>query len=135
MENIKEPITTVKAQIDQPHFRTIVQTANHTIITDEPLAVGGADAGPSPQDLLLASLCGCTAITLRMYIDRKKWIVDHISVDAELFKTDSFPLIKLRLMIEEELSVEQRKRLIQIAEACPIHKLLTGKTVIETSLV
>lgn len=135
MENIKEPITTVKAQIDQSHFRTIVQTVNHTIITDEPLAVGGADAGPSPQDLLLASLCGCTAITLRMYIDRKKWIVDHISVDAELFKTDSFPLIKLWLMIEGELSVEQRKRLIQIAEACPIHKLLTGKTVIETSLV
>ena len=135
MENINEPVVTgVTAHIDRSHYRAIVKTGSHTIVSDEPLAIGGADAGPSPQELLLASLSSCTAITLRMYIDRKMWVVDHIHVNVNLFDIDGGTLIKLKLSFEGELSDEQKKRLIQIASSCPIHKLLTGKITIETNL-
>lgn len=134
MENIKEPVSTIQAQIDRSHYRTVITTNNHGFITDEPLKAGGTDTAPSPQELLLASLGGCTAITLRMYIDRKMWVVDNITVNVELFEIDSAKLIELQLGFEGELSDEQRKRLVQIANACPIHKMLSGKTVIQTSL-
>jgi putative redox protein len=134
MENLKEPISTIQAQIDRSHYSTTVKMATHTLVTDEPLKAGGADAGPSPQELLLASLGSCTAITLRMYIDRKMWVVEKITVNVELFEIDGVKLIELHAGFEGELSDEQNKRLLQIAEACPIHKMLTGNTVIKTRL-
>lgn len=134
MENIKRPVSTIQAQIDRSHYRTVITTSDHSFITDEPLTAGGTDTAPSPQELLLASLGGCTAITLRMYIDRKMWIVDDITVNVELFEIDGAKLIELQLSFKGELSDEQRQRLVQIANACPIHKMLTGKTIIQTSL-
>jgi len=134
MENIKEPISTIQAQIDRSHYRTVITTNNHTLVTDEPIKAGGADTGPSPQELLLASLGSCTAITLRMYIDRKMWVVENITVNVELFEIDGIKLIELHLNFDADLSDEQNKRLLQIAEACPIHKMLTGNTVIKTRL-
>jgi putative redox protein len=135
MENINEPVASVRAQIDRSHYRTLIKTENHTFISDEPLAIGGADTGPSPQELLLASLGSCTAITLRMYIDRKMWVVDNIAVNLQLFEVDGTTLIERQLSFEGELSEEQKKRLVQIADACPIHKMLTGKIIIETGLM
>jgi putative redox protein len=135
MENIKEPVTSAQAQIDKSHYRTVVKIDNHSLISDEPLTIGGTDAGPSPQGLLLASLGSCTAITLRMYIDRKMWAVDNITVNLTLFELDSTTLIERQLSFEGELSDEQKKRLIQIADACPIHKMLIGNIAIETGLV
>jgi putative redox protein len=134
MENTKEPVSTIQAQIDRSHYRTVITTNKHSLITDEPLAAGGTDTAPSPLDLLLSSLGGCTAITLRMYIDRKMWVVDDITVNVELFEIDGAKLIELQLSFEGELSDEQRQRLVQIANACPIHKMLSGKTVIQTIL-
>jgi putative redox protein len=134
MENLKEPVASVLAQIDRAHYRTLIKTDNHSFISDEPLTIGGADSGPSPQELLLASLGSCTAITLRMYIDRKMWIVENIKVNVELFEVDGATSIKRQLSFEGELSEEQRNRLVQIADACPIHKMLTGKIIIETGL-
>jgi putative redox protein len=135
MENINEPVASVQAQIDRSHYRTLIKTDNHTFIADEPLAIGGADVGPSPQELLLASLGSCTAITLRMYIDRKMWVVDNIAVNLELFEVGGATLIERQLSFEGELSEEQKKRLVQIADACPIHKMLTGKISTETGLM
>ncbi|HEY4197323.1 MAG TPA: OsmC family protein [Mucilaginibacter sp.] len=134
MESLKEPVATVSAQIDRTHYRTLIKTDNHSFISDEPVTIGGADTGPSPQELLLASLGSCTAITLRMYIDRKMWIVESIKVNVELFEIEGATLIERQLSFEGELSDEQKKRLVQIADACPIHKMLTGKIVIETGL-
>jgi len=133
MENDKESKGSVEIQIGREHYRTQVKMARHMLIIDEPAAVGG-DEGPAPQELLLASVGGCTAITLRMYIDRKMWAVDQITVTADLFKAEGLTTIKLKLAFEGDLSVEQMQRLVQIADACPIHKMLTGKIEIETAL-
>jgi len=134
MDNIKELLTRAEAKTDRSHYRTIVKAGNHTVVTDEPVAAGGKDEGISPQQLLLASLGSCTAITLRMYIDRKMWAVDEISVGMELFKISGNTVIEIKLDFEGDLSDEQKKRLVQIAEACPIHKLLSCKVIFETGL-
>ena len=134
MEKLKEAVAGVQAQIGRDHYRTLIKTDNHSFISDEPLTIGGADDGPSPQELLLASLGSCTVITLRMYIDRKMWIVENIKVNVELFEIDGATLIERQLSFEGELSDDQKKRLVQIADACPIHKMLTGKIIIETGL-
>jgi putative redox protein len=134
MENIKEPIAAIKAKINQSHYQTVIEIDHHVFISDEPIKAGGKDEGPNPQGLLLASLGSCTAITLRMYIDRKMWVVDDITVNLELFKIDGTTLIEMQLNFTGELTDEQKKRLVQIADACPIHKMLTGKIIIETGL-
>jgi putative redox protein len=134
MDILKEPVISASAQIDRSHYKTLIKIEDHIVISDEPLTIGGANMGPNPQGLLLASLGSCTAITLRMYIDRKMWIVDEITVDMELFITNSGTLIERRLRFKGDLSDDQKKRLVQIADSCPIHKMLIGNIVIETGL-
>lgn len=134
MENNREPVTSVHTQIDRSHFRTVVKIDNHTLISDEPVAVGGMNEGPDPKGLFLASLGSCTAITLRMYIDRKMWVVDTITIDLQLLQIDGVTSIETQLNFKGELSDEQKKSLVQIADACPVHKMLSGKISIETSL-
>jgi putative redox protein len=135
MGNIKEPaVTSVQAQIGRSHYRTVVKIDDHTLISDEPVTIGGMNEGPHPHGLLLASLGSCTAITLRMYIERKMWVVDDITVNLQLFEVDGTTVIERQLRFRGELSDEQKKRLVQIADACPIHKILTGKITIDTSL-
>lgn len=134
MDTIKDSLLTAQATIDRSHYQTIVKVDNHIIISDEPIAIGGMEKGTSPQGLLLASLGSCTAITLRMYIDRKMWAVDEITVDLELFNVGGGTLIERQLNFKGELNDDQRKRLVQIANACPIHKILTGSIKIETAL-
>ena len=126
MENVK-PVISVQTQIGTSHYDTIVKIDDHTFISDEPISVGGANEGPHPQGLLLASLGSCTAITLRMYIDRKMWAVDEITVNLQLSEVDGVTTIEKQLSFKGDLSDDQKKRLIQIADACPIHKILTGK--------
>lgn len=132
METTKEPIISARAQIDRSHYKTLVTVDNHIVISDEPVTIGGTDTGASPQGLLLASLGSCTAITLRMYIDHKMWSVDQITVNLDLFNIDGDTLIELQLSFEGDLTDEQKKRLVQIAHSCPIHKMLTGNIMIET---
>ena len=133
MENVK-PVISVQTQIGTSHYDTIVKIDDHTFISDEPITSGGMNAGPQPQGLLLASLGTCTAITLRMYIDRKMWAVDNITINLQLFKVDGNTLIEQQLIFDGDLSDDQKKRMLQIADACPIHKMLTGKISIESAL-
>ena len=135
MDNIKGSLITAKATIDRSHYQTIIKVDNHIVIADEPIAVGGQETGASPRGLLLASLGSCTAITLRMYIDRKMWAVDEITIGLELFGMPGETLIEQRLSFKGDLNNDQRKRLVQIANACPIHKILAGSIRIETELV
>lgn len=130
----EEPITIAQAKIGRTKYQTTVSSGNHELLVDEPEEVGGSDAGMDPQGLLLASLGSCTAITLRMYLDRKMWPVDEITVNLELYKTESGTLIKRLLSFKGEVSIEQKDRLIQIANACPIHKILIGNIDIQTVL-
>lgn len=132
MQTEKQVAATAKAVIGKTKYLTTVTSDGHTIVADEPFDVGGADAGLTPHQLLLASLGSCTAITLRMYIDRKEWPVDEITVDLDLYNLDGSTLIETRLSVKGELDAQQKERLMHIAKACPIHKLLTNPVKIET---
>ncbi|MDB5127004.1 OsmC family protein [Mucilaginibacter sp.] len=134
METENELLVSAEAHIAHAQYQTIVTSDNHTIIADEPAELGGTDKGMSPYNLLLASLASCTVITLRMYIDRKMWIVDEIAINLDLFKNQNGVLIESKLTFKGEITDEQRKRLITIANACPIHKILVGNIVINTSI-
>ena len=135
MEIESEFIADGAARIGHAKYQTIVTSGNHTIVVDEPAIMEGADTGMSPYGLLLGSLASCTAITLRMYINRKIWMVDEIAVNVELFKTKQGVVIESQITFKGNLTGEQLNRLVTIADACPIHKLLTGNIVINTTLV
>lgn len=136
----------VRVSIERDHYPTQIETRKHILIADEPTSVGGQNLGPTPYDLLLAALGACTAITIRMYADRKEWpleqvqvLLDHAKVHAEDCddcenKGDKIDRITRTLAFTGDLSEEQRERLIQIADRCPVHKTLHGDIHVETSL-
>lgn len=134
MEAHEKLITHVQAQIGLAKYQTTITSGSHSLLVDEPISNGGAATGIDPQALLLASLGSCTAITLRMYLDRKQWPVQQINVDVELLSTGLMQSIKCILRYQGQLSPEQELRLVQIANACPVHKILTKSMVIETVL-
>lgn len=120
---------TVKASLGTEKYYTEVVAGENTLITDEPVDKGGGNKGFNPFEILATSLASCTAATLRMYIDRKEWNVEKINVEVEL---ENFPLTK-RAIFKRDISFEgtnldeeQLKRLHTIADACPIHKILTN---------
>jgi putative redox protein len=104
---------------------------------DEPAELGGGNTGPTPHHLLLSALGACTAITLRMYAARKQWPLDGVEVDLA-FNPDGKPAagsdIRRRITLRGALSDAQRARLLQVANACPIHKVLSGEVRIATAL-
>src|ERR1700753_2885321 len=102
MDIIKDSISAAQAIIGKSHYQTLVKVDNHTIISDEPIGIGGEGPGVKPQGLLLASLGSCTAITLRMYIDRKMWIVEEITVDVELLDIDGEQVLEKQLSFKGE---------------------------------
>ncbi|HEY0245850.1 MAG TPA: OsmC family protein [Mucilaginibacter sp.] len=134
MEIDKQLIEAAQAQNGMLQYQTIVTSATHTITADEPVSMEGGDTGMNPYSLLLASLASCTAITLRMYIIRKMWIVEQVTVNTNLYKAENGTLIERQLSFTGELTDVQKDRLIQIANACPIHKILVGNIEIKTSL-
>ncbi len=127
------PSATADAQIHRENYRTTIRSANHTIYADEPAEHGGTDTGLNPSGLLLSSLGSCTAITLRMYVDRKMWVVDEIAVHLELLKNEIGKIITRKFSFKGEINEEQHERLIHIANSCPIHRLLTGHIEVQTS--
>jgi putative redox protein len=127
------PSASAEAVIQRDHYKTTVHAAGHVLHADEPASLMGGDTGMAPYSLLLASLGSCTCITLRMYIDRKMWVVDEISVHLDLYKTETGTLIERSINFKGELTEDQHKRLIVIANSCPVHKILTGNIDIKTS--
>ncbi|KUJ54912.1 OsmC family protein [Chryseobacterium aquaticum] len=126
---------TVKASLGKTKYYTEVIAGENQLITDEPVDKGGQNKGFNPFEILATSLASCTAATLRMYIDRKQWNVEKIDVEVEL---ENFPLTKLAVFKRnisfegDGLSEEQMKRLYAIADACPVHKILTNEIEIQT---
>jgi uncharacterized OsmC-like protein/pimeloyl-ACP methyl ester carboxylesterase len=123
---------------------TEVKAGNHSLLADEPAEVGGSDLGPTPYDLLTASLGACTAMTLRLYADRKKWPLTNVlvhlrhekihAVDSEQPEREALlDHIWREVELEGDLTEEQRVRLLEIAEKCPVHKTLHAKVKIITS--
>jgi putative redox protein len=110
-------------------FTHDVKAGNHSLTVDEPASQGGQDMGPSPQELLAASLASCTAVTMEMYAQRKGWNVDGLEVDcryspAERGCPTRFDLV---MKLPAHLSEDQVERLRVIAAKCPVHRTLEGE--------
>ncbi|HRI66022.1 MAG TPA: OsmC family protein [Polyangium sp.] len=116
-------------------FQQVVLTGPHQALADEPKEVGGDDAGLAPFDYVLAGLGACTSMTVKMYADRKSWPLTQVNVDLRMNKVDDGYRITRSIRLDGDLSEEQRTRLLDIANKCPVHKMLTGKIEIETALV
>jgi putative redox protein len=110
-------------------FRHDVKVRSHTLTADEPKDHGGDDSGPSPQELLAASLASCTAITMEMYAKRKGWNVAGVTVDCEYSPAERGCPTRFDLVMKmpSNLSAEQVERLQVIAAKCPVHRTLEGE--------
>lgn len=128
-------------------FRTKIAAGAHLLVADEPEAVGGTDTGPTPYDLLAAALGTCTSMTLRLYAERKGWPLERVEVsvrherrhaedcaDCEKNRRAKIDVFARRVRLEGELTDDQRARLLEIAEKCPVHRTLTSTIHIETEL-
>mgnify|MGYP003574895736 CR=1 FL=1 len=127
----------VKATLGTEKYYTEVIAGENTLITDEPIDKGGGNKGFNPFEILATSLASCTAATLRMYIDRKGWDIPTINVEVDL---ENFPQTKTAQFCRvidfgaTEISDEIKDKLFKIADACPIHKILTNNIDILTKI-
>jgi len=140
------PGTVVVQEAGTGRFAQHIAAGRHALRADEPLDFGGDDSGPGPYDLLLAGLGACTSMTLRLYAERKGWPLQRVSVtlahekihaqdcaDCET-KEGRVDRITRRLALSGDLDAEQRAKLLEIADKCPVHRTLTGEVRIVTVL-
>jgi putative redox protein len=132
----------VTARIGLNGFRTEIEARSHGLVADEPTALGGNDRGPTPYELLLGALGSCMVMTLRMYADRKGWPLD--GVEVQLRTTEShepdcaqceekdvgITMVERRLELFGSLSDAQHKRLLEIADRCPVKQTLERGVVV-----
>jgi uncharacterized OsmC-like protein/alpha-beta hydrolase superfamily lysophospholipase len=136
--------TVVVRETGQGRFQQEVTVGAHRFLADEPLEVGGLDSGPGPYDLLLAGLGACTAMTLRLYAERKALPLERVTVrlnhsrihaadcaDCET-KEGMLDRIERAITLRGTLDAEQRRRLLEIADKCPVHRTLTSEIDIRT---
>ena len=123
-----------KASIASTNYQVQLESGRHKFSADEPKELGGADTAPAPDELLEASLASCTAITLRMYADRKGWMIPTIEVSVSLERVEGKTIFSRQITILGEIAEEQRQRLLQIAKACPVSKTLLGEIEINSNI-
>lgn len=120
----------------QGRFQVRVQTGQHNFFMDEPAAAGGLDSGPNPFDLLCAAVAGCTLMTLKLYADRKGWILDGLRVRVTHHKGANGAQDRFERVLElGKVTDEQRDNLLRIAERCPVHLLLERGAQVDTTVV
>jgi uncharacterized OsmC-like protein/alpha/beta superfamily hydrolase len=137
----------VVAETTQGPFLNHVVAGQHRFLADEPVSIGGFDAGPAPYDLLAAALGACTSMTLRMYADRKQLPLDRVTVEVGHGKvhaadcsecvdgrTGQVDRFERTIHLEGALDDDQRRRLLEIANKCPVHRTLEASSVIATRL-
>jgi len=136
MENLFE--NDILGRIGNQKYLCNITWRNGQFLMDEPEDVGGKNLGMDPFSTLMASLAGCTLSTLRMYIDRKEWIIPEINISLNLYQEtidgELATTIRRNITFSGEVTAEQKERLLIIADKCPISKLLKGKTTINTTL-
>lgn len=116
-------------------YEMIAKIRNHTVTFDEPTETGGGDKGPRPTEMLCAALASCTSITIKMYLNHKKWTTDGISVEVS-HSTDAAGknIFKRTVAVRGNFDADQKNRILAIANKCPVHKILEGSNTIETTL-
>ena len=128
------------------HFQVQISAGHHELMADEPLDIG-EDAGPTPYDFLLSALGACTVMTLEMYAQRKLWPLTGVEIRLSTYKVYArdcedcsseagarVDIIERQITLEGDLSIEQRARLLEIADKCPVHRTLTSEVKIRTTL-
>jgi putative redox protein len=113
-----------------------IRGGDHVLTADESRKDGGHDEGPSPQELLAASLASCSAVTLEMYADRKGWDLGGVtvSVNYEPAQRGSPTRFQISVKLPKELPEQQRERLMQIVARCPVHRTLEGEVIFDEKL-
>ena len=135
----------ITASVGPTGYRTEISAGEHRFFADEPIVLGGTGTGPSPYEILLGALGSCMAMTLRMYADRKRWPLHGVRIhlrtgqahekDCERCETEEvgLPRIARRIELVGPLTDEQRDRLHQIADRCPVKQTLQRGLVVETT--
>jgi len=138
------PGTIIVRETQNGKFQQEIIAGSHRLLADEPTDVGGLDSGPGPYELLLAALGACTAMTLRLYADRKKLPLTRVQVRLRhnrIYATDCaecetkegmIDRIERVITLEGDLDAGQRAQLIDIANKCPVHRTLTSEVDIRT---
>lgn len=130
--------TILHASIGRDTYKTTLQTDDHQLIGDEPPSSGGSNLGPDPYEFILAGLATCTAATVRMYADRKAWDLEKIdlslSLQVEKLSGTQITHIQREIQFFGNLDAEQTQRLLEIADKCPVHRLLTREVQIVTTV-
>jgi len=127
-------IKSASARIGNEIYKTELTVRSHVLHADEPEENGGKDLGPGPGDFLRMSLAACTAITLRMYANRKNFDVQQIDVNVSTEAVDGKTIFRRDIEIKGSIDEQQQERMVQIANMCPVHKMLTNPIEIETLL-
>lgn len=146
--NIEELSTDheVVANLGKEGFTTQIKAGNHNLVADEPPKVGGSDLGPTPYELVSAGLAACTSMTIQMYARRKKWEIDNVEThvsyskkhaeDCENCETSDARIdtFEREISLKGDLDEKKIKRLLEIADKCPVHKTLSTTGSIHTKL-
>ncbi len=105
---------------------------NHFVITDVPVTDGGEDSAPTPVEYLLTAIGSCVAVTLRMYADRRNWGVGEITVNVFQLKDEQGSYLTEEISFENDITEDQRKRLLVFAGKCPVARMIKGETRIKS---
>ena len=128
-------MTAVRVVSNDSRYGQDVTIRQFQLSADEPPTLGGDDLGPTPVEWTLTGLGTCKAITLKMYAERKGWHLEQVAVDLAYESHDGDAIITAHLTLTGNLTPEQRERLREISDRCPVHKLLTNPVQIQTQLV
>lgn len=126
----------VSSSIKSERYKVEIKSpSGNVVIADEPVDKGGKDSGFSPKELLAAALAACTSATVRMYADRKQWPLDEVKIDVDLERDEASnkTVINRNIRFMGSLDDDQRKRLLAVANACPVHKILSNPIEINTT--
>ena len=124
----------VSARLGEVDYAVDLRAGKHRLVADEPASQGGANAGPGPFSLLLSGLAACTAITLRMYAQRKGWKLAALDVETQIFRQGSASHIDRKISLHGDLDDAQRSRLLEMSDKTPVTLTLKGGIEIRTTL-